>query len=331
MLVTGLGSLPGDDIAAALRMTFDVVEDFPYLPELPGRGPGSMMIGRGVAVAAALPADLVVGQWRIGAAGVDQRRAVARLRDDLDLLEETAHGFEGRFKFSLCGPWTLAAALRVASGGSVLADGGARRDICGALAEGVSGLVTEVQRRLPTAELVVQIDEPALPAVLGGTVPTAGGYFTERAIALAEVTAGLRGLTDALSGRVQQVALHSCAPGMPVTALVGTDRDSAAFSALSVDLDQCDGAQLDRLAAAGESGTQLWLGVAPTLPAVPLSVDRLRTRALGFWERTGASLGPDQVVLTPACGLAGWPATAAREIFVRLNKAAQQVQETLLG
>ena len=37
-----------------------------------------------------------------------------------------------------------------------------------------------------TATLLLQIDEPSLPAVLSGAVPTEGGYFRHRAVEASE-------------------------------------------------------------------------------------------------------------------------------------------------
>jgi hypothetical protein len=42
--ITGVGSLPGTDFAAAVRRVFDTLGEaehgIPHLPELPARGPG---------------------------------------------------------------------------------------------------------------------------------------------------------------------------------------------------------------------------------------------------------------------------------------------------
>ncbi|MEA5051942.1 MAG: methionine synthase, partial [Propionicimonas sp.] len=134
---TGLGSLPGVDLGDAVRMTFDKVPDFPYLPELPARGPWAGMIGRGLGVLTGLDAEYGGGEWRLGAPGADQRRARQTWRDDLEVLQEHAQGYRGRFKLQVAGPWTLAAATGVAHTGRVLADTGARRDLAGALADGI--------------------------------------------------------------------------------------------------------------------------------------------------------------------------------------------------
>jgi len=175
---TGIGSLPGTDFAAALRMTFDRVPELPYLPELPARGPWAAMLGRGLGLPSGLSAEFEAGEWRLAdAPGLDQRRARATWREDLDRLEEIGHGYSGRFKVAITGPWTLAASLGVAHTGRVLADVGARRDLAGSLAEGAGELLADLAKRLPEAELVLQVDEPSLPAVVAGAVPTPGGYF----------------------------------------------------------------------------------------------------------------------------------------------------------
>jgi hypothetical protein len=262
MRVTGLGSLPGTDFGAAVRFAFDRTPDLPYLPELPARGPSAQLVGRGLGLLAGLGADLVVGQWRLGSAGLDQRRARALLRDDLDVLEENAEGYAGPFKVSVAGPWTLAAATDLAAGGTVLADAGARRDLAASLAEGVGDLLGDLGRRLPGADLVLQVDEPSLPAVLGGRVPTPGGFFRQRAIGLPEVAAGLAAVTaePARRGLAVPAVLHCCAPGAPVDTLLGEGRDGAGFAGVSLDLDTLATADLDTLAAGLEAGREFWDG-----------------------------------------------------------------------
>ncbi|MYR85505.1 methionine synthase, partial [Streptomyces sp. SID685] len=38
---TGVGSMPGGDAREAVKTVTGSFEDFPYLPELPARGPGA--------------------------------------------------------------------------------------------------------------------------------------------------------------------------------------------------------------------------------------------------------------------------------------------------
>jgi hypothetical protein len=330
---TGIGSLPGTDYPAAVRMTFDKVPDLPYLPELPARGPWAALTGRGLGLLAGLGAELVAGEWVLGTAGIDQRRARQTWRDDLEVLEEHAQGYTGRLKLQVAGPWTLAATTGVAHTGRVLADAGARRDLAGALAEGIGEVLTDLHRRLPEVGLVLQVDEPSLPAVVAGAVPTPGGFFRHRAIDLPEVTAGLAVLTGEPGRRGLEVAtvLHCCAPGVPISTIVSTGRDGAGFGAVSVDQDTLTTADLDALAAAVEGGAGLWLGCLPTAdPSVLPGIDQVRGRALRVVERLqlGDAVG-DSLVLTPACGLAGFSPSAASRVFDVLGRAAGQVGEEL--
>lgn len=329
--VTGLGSLPGTDYAAAVRMTFDRLPDLPYLPELPARGPWAGMIGRGLGILAGLGAELVAGEWMLGTPGIDQRRARQTWRDDLEILQEHAEGYTGALKLQVTGPWTLAAATGVAHTGRVLADLGARRDLAGALAEGIGELLDDLTQRLPAVDLVLQVDEPSLPAVAAGAVPTPGGFFRHRAVDLPEICANLALLTaePARRGLTVETVVHCCAPGAPIAELVGTGHRGAGFSAVSLDLDLLGPADLDALASAIDHGAGLCLGVLPTaVPDRVLSIDEVRARSLRFTDRLGlGATWADRLVLTPACGLAAFSGQAASRAFDVLKKAAGQVNE----
>lgn len=335
--VSGLGSLPGTDFGAALRMTFDKVPDLPYLPELPARGPWAAMIGRGLGLPSGLPAEVSAGEWRLAdAAGVDQRRARATWRDDLDQLEEAAEGFVGRFKVAVAGPWTIAASVGVAHSGRVLADIGARRDLAQAVAEGVGEVLSDLARRLPGAELVLQVDEPSLPAVASGAVPTPGGYFRHRMVDLPELCRALSWITGEPARRGLEVStvLHSCARwdgGWPLGVLLGDAAGGAGFDGVSVDLDQLGTADWDALAGAVDAGATVYLGCLPTTGRVrPLGVDAVRRRVLGALDRIGApSHMSERLVLTPSCGLAGWAPAEVSQGFDVLARVRDQVAAEL--
>jgi methionine synthase II (cobalamin-independent) len=330
---TGIGSLPGTDFGAAVRMTFDKVVDFPYLPELPARGPWAAMIGRGLGLPSGLPADFSAGEWRLAdAPGSEQRRSRALWREDLDRLEEETQGFVGPFKVAVTGPWTLAAALGVAHTGRVLADQGARRDLTQSLAESVAELLGELRRRLPGAELVLQVDEPSLPAVAAGAVPTPGGFFRHRAIDLPEIATGLGQVTAAAKrvGGVTEVLLHSCAAwvgpgrGWPVEDLLS--ERGAGFAAMSLDIDTLASADLDALGAAADAGRRLYLGVLAT-NTEPLAADPLTTRVMRFIERIGQPES-SAIVLTPACGMAAWtPAQVSAGLAVLKTVSVRASEE----
>ena len=332
---SGVGSLPGTDFGAAARLTFDKVA-LPYLPELPARGPWAQMIGRGLGLPSGLPAEFAAGEWRLaGLPGVDQRRARATWRDDLDRLDEVAAGYTGRFKVAVTGPWTLAAATGVAHVGRVLADVGARRDLAQSIANAVGEVLADLARRFPGIELVLQIDEPSLPAVAAGAVPTPGGFFRHRAIDLPEMCRSLGWITaePARRGLTVDTVLHSCAPwrdgAWPLRSLVGDDSTGAGFGAISLDLDQLTSPDFDALAEAVDGGAGLYLGALPTVgEPLPLPVDAVRRRVLTALDRIGAPV-TDRLILTPACGLAGWMPKAVSRAFDVLAKAAEQVDDAL--
>ena len=61
---TGIGSLPGDDPRDAVATVLGELPELPFLPELPGRGAGAEMIGRGAILLAELPVEIVPSGWR---------------------------------------------------------------------------------------------------------------------------------------------------------------------------------------------------------------------------------------------------------------------------
>ncbi len=125
---TGVGSLPGDDFAAALHRVLEVCPELPFLPELPCRGPGADLIGRGAALLAGLAVDLQPSGWRfVDRPGRDLRRSRDLLARDLDVLQQVAGDYAGPLKAQAAGPWTLAASLELHRGDKALADPGARR------------------------------------------------------------------------------------------------------------------------------------------------------------------------------------------------------------
>src|SRR5690242_2152804 len=175
--------MPGTDPADAAAVVFGELTDFPYIPELPARGPGADLIGRGAGLLVELPVELYAARWRVTSrAGRDTRHTRDLLARDLDAVTDLADGYTGRFKLQACGPWTLAASVELAGGGPMLRDEGAVRDLVASLAEGLRIHLADATARLPGAQLVLQLDELSLPAVLAGQVPTESGFGTLRAV-----------------------------------------------------------------------------------------------------------------------------------------------------
>lgn len=305
---TGVGSYPGEDAAAfdeALSVVLGTLTDLPHLPELPGRGAGASMTGRALAVVAELGADLQPAGWRLTGAGpgIDQRRARSLLAQDLDALEEQAQGYDGRLKVQVTGPWTLAATVERPQGDRVLADHGARRELAQALAEGVREHVRDVRRRVPGAEVVVQLDEPALPAVLAGSVPTASGFHRHRTVEPPDASAALEWVIGAAADAGATPVVHCCAPDVPFGLLTGARAQGVSF-----DVSRLDAAGYDTVAELLESGHTVMLGVVPATDPDPEPDDgALTERVLRLLDMLGLDPAAEtgDLVITPTCGLAG--------------------------
>lgn len=314
-LSTAVGSFPGDDAAAYaewLKVSLGELS-LPALPELPARGAIADLTGRALAVTEGLVFDVQPAGWRLttGAPGVDHRRARSLLAQDLDALEEQAQGLDGPLKVQLCGPWTLAATVERPRGDKVLADHGARRELAEALAEGVGGHVADLRRRVPgLTRLVVQVDEPALAAVVAGRVPTASGHGRHRSVDLPEASRALEAVLGAVTDAGAEPWVHACAGATPWDLVRG-----AGARGFVADPAVLGAADLDVLAEALESGATLALGVVPSLePDVPPTDTRLVEHVQRWLDAVGLGLEDvaDRLVVTTSCGVAGATPTWAR-------------------
>jgi len=304
---SGVGSMPGDDAAAfdeALRVVLGELPDLPHLPELPGRGATADPTGRALAIVSDLGADLQPAGWRLtDAAGADLRRARSLLAQDLDALEERTQGYQGRFKIQVAGPWTLAATVERPRGDRVLADHGARRELAQALAEGLRVHVADVRRRLPAAEVIVQVDEPTLPAVMAGRIPTASGFSRHRSVDAPVASPALEWVFDAIRSAGAIPVAHCCDEAVPIALLL-----DAGAEGVSVDLAVLPLSAYDALAEAIERRKLVFLGAVPaTAPATWPGDRALTERLMRLFDMLG--LDPEtvgeSVVVTPSRGLSG--------------------------
>jgi methionine synthase II (cobalamin-independent) len=316
---SGVGSLPGTDPAEAVHTVLGELPGLPHVPELPARGAGADLIGRTAALLVDLAVDLTPAGWRlVPRPGIDLRRAQEFLARDLDALHDAAEGYAGPFKVQAAGPFTLAAALERLRGERAIVDAGARRDLVQSLAEGIAAHVDAVRGRVPGAEVIVQLDEPSLPAVLQGALPTASGFGKLPPLAAPDVEAELSAEIDALPG---PVAVHCCAARLPWNLLRG-----AGAVGISFDLGLVQ--DLDDVGTAVDAGTHLLVGVVPgtdtTLPAPKATASRVRA----WWNELG--FAADQlagaVTLTPTCGLAGASPSYARAAMTHVRQAAEYLQ-----
>ncbi|WP_404956230.1 methionine synthase [Streptomyces sp. 147326] len=319
---TGVGSLPGGDAREAAKTVTGSFEDFPYLPELPARGPGADMIGRSLGLLVDMYAHVEPSGWRISdRPGRDSKRARSWLGEDLDALEEFTQGYTGKLKIQAVGPWTLAAALELHGGEAMLQDAGACRDLAGSLAEGLRDHLADVRKRIPGADVVLQFDEPSLTAVLLGRVRSASGYRTYRAVDRQVVEGTLRELFAVHDG---DVVVHSCAPEVPFGLL-----RRAGATGVSFDFSLLTEREDDAIGEAVEGGVKLFAGVVPGTDG-PLSEPAGSVMGVRkLWRRLGLAPGTlaESVVVTPSCGLAGASPAYARAVQAHCVRAARSLAD----
>ena len=320
---SGLGSLPGTDIAEAQRMVFGELPDLPHLAELPDRGPGAEIIGRTAGFLVDLPVQVYAGRWQVAPRpGKDLRRTADLLERDLDQLTAQGDAYPGTFKLQAAGPWTMAASLELQVGGRLLRDPGAVRDLTDSLAEGLRRHVAEVRKRMPRAGILLQLDEPSLPTVIAGHVPTESGLSVYRAVDGPDAATALRTITEAVG---VPVVVHCCAPDVPLQVV----RDAGA---VAVALDLALLKDLDPLGELLEAGLGLFAGAVATMPPsdgrAPSSA-KIAERVRELWTRLSFPPRrlPEQVVVTPACGLAGASEKYARAVLEACRDAGRRLAE----
>jgi methionine synthase II (cobalamin-independent) len=290
------------------------------------------MVGRTAALLVDIAVEITTGGWRIAdRPGRDMRRAKTMLSSDLDAMEEVLDGYQGRLKLQLAGPWTLAATLEQPHSLKVaLADPGLVTDLVSSLAEAAKAHVAEVAKRVPGATLLLQLDEPALPAVAHGGIPTPSGLSRVREVDEEVLRAKLR---EVLSATGAYTIVHCCAPGFPFATVTGAGAD-----AISFDLGLLKYREYDQLAEVAEAGTGLLLGAAKT-NAQPDREERSAVTPAStaeaireLWHKMGVAAAgcAEQVVITPACGLAGASPTQARNTL-RLCREAAAILPEMMG
>jgi methionine synthase II (cobalamin-independent) len=323
---TGVGSMPGTDPAQACAVVMGELPDFPYLPELPGRGVGADIVGRTASLLVDLPVETTPRGWKFAAhSGRDQRRATDFLAFDLDAIQQAADGYTGPFKIQVCGPLTLAARIELSrSVNPALTDPGALADLTSSLAEGIAAHALGIRARIPGAALVVQIDEPELPAVLAGQVRTASGLSTVPALDEIPATDTLR---TVLAAAGAFTVVHCCAARFPFLLTKEAGTGAAGF-----DLALLDRAEIDAVAEVAEAGVGLLVGAVPTNGDMHARAAKDTASAVvTLWRRTALDAEglAEQVVITPACGLAGLSPQGAREALAHCREAARITPELI--
>lgn len=299
-----------------------------HLVELPARGVGADTIGRAGGLLIDVAIDTVPRGYRITARpGAVTRRAASLLDEDIDALEEAweTAGLRGSgraVKVQAPGPVTLAAELELANGHRAITDAGAVRDLAASLAEGVAAHRATVSRRLDTP-VVVQFDEPSLPAALAGRLAGVTALSPVHPIDEALATTLLDSCAAAAGA---DVMVHSCAAELPWKVLL-----RSGIHAVSVDAATLQAADLDGLAEFVDAGRTVMLGVvAAEAPTRRPSVEEVAATAVAVIDRLGFARSAlrERIGISPACGLAGaTPAWARAAVELARNVAEAFVDD----
>ncbi|HET8879043.1 MAG TPA: hypothetical protein VFN00_06290 [Arthrobacter sp.] len=333
---TALGPWPGTDPVEAARIIRGELgaPHLPFLAELPDRGVGSDALGRTASLLEGLAVDVQPHGWRlVHRPGQDARRARSALSTDINVLADVIGGEEVSapdLKLQLRGPLSLAAGLYLHNGERALIDHGARRDLAASLAAGVGAHLRAVAAAAPGARLVVQLDEPDIAAVAAGTIPTASGYRTLRAVAGPEVTEAWRLVVDALrDAGAAEVVIAVPEVEAPFDRILAAGADG-----IAVPLRALTSRQWEQLAAAVEAGKRLWAGVLPVDEprAGLLPVGQAVEMLWRPWRQLGLPAGSlGAVRVTPAGGLAGHTPSSAAAVLARLTQLADGLNQIALG
>lgn len=319
--------MPGTDPRESTAIVVGELGSFPHVVELPARGPGADPVGRTACLLAdvdrSFEVETTVTGWRVGHGGqAVLRRARAWMSQDLEVLEESVGAHRGPIKIQVMGPLTLAARIEDSAGEALLRDRGAVGELAGAVASAVTDLIARMRRAFPNAEVVLQLNEPDLPAVLGGQVRTSSGRLTYRSLEPPVVQGLLRTVLEATATAGALGGVRCSRPQAPIQLFI-----DAGARFVSVNLGH-DLPPDDALPKAWEDGLGLLLGCVPvqSLEQHVVGDRELSSMLRTFMNNSGFGEVPANVALTPTGGLARLDPARARiaiERCVRVGSIAR--------
>lgn len=317
--VTGVGSLPGDDLGAAIDLVLERTPGLPAAPSLPGDDPREYLLAssaagmHGVSVRADGSLDVEPGKVDPFDPVRDPMPEEAH-RSFLGFLDAVADRTEP-IKYQLGGPVTLGLALWRAGvdPGRAFAAAGA------AVRARAAAMVAEAMQRVPMAPQYVFVDDPGLVALLSDDYPLAADDTID-------VISGVLAVIEphAVTG------LHCCGP---------TDwrlAQQAGPQILSLPVDVATDAHAGALCTHLERGGWVAWGAVPTDGPVRSRPDRYWSRLGEVWcELTRAGCDPvllrERSIITPACGLAHHTASQADVVLGLSAELGKRVQLQRLG
>ncbi|WP_313813569.1 hypothetical protein [Glutamicibacter sp.] len=304
-------------------------------PQLPDRGVGADPLGRSAAMIAEMGFDLQPHGWRIAVPdGIDARRARSLLRSDENLLADIAGAEKTaptRLKSTVLGPYSLVAGVYLNNGERVLSDFGARRDVIEAYAHGVAAQLQRLAHITPIEHFTVQLDEPLLPAVLDGQIPTASGYRTLRSVPRNEVRAGYQQFIRVLGAALGDQSLR-LAVNLPAADTGLSERiqllHQAGMAGWVIDPMNLGHREWESIAGLVEDDCQIFLQVLEPGGKAPGVVDGVKT-ILRPWRQLGLSLEKlGQLTLMPRGSFARSSAAQVVDCLGHVTGYAQALEQT---
>ena len=319
-LSTGIGHLPHFDPGEAVEFVLRHSPKLPSAPALPARSRREGMVAQ---AAAGVPGLTVLEN---GSLEIDRNAIDPEAPLDADVFGGDAYvglrafltavaDRDGPIKVSVTGPVTFGVALQAAGLDADLAF----RLAGAAVRQRVSALVDHVLRRVPQAQVVVFIDEPAMGSLTEDGFPigpTAGVDLVSGAMAIVEPLA--------ITG------LHCCMPA-DYRLLLG-----AGPRILSVPLDGGIERHAGLLGDFLDRGGWVAWGAVPTDGPVGTTVDRLWRQLSNLWcdlsnEGCDPMLLRTNALITPVCGLAHHGITQAEHVMELTTQLAARLQTQATG
>jgi methionine synthase II (cobalamin-independent) len=309
-MITGIGSLPFEDVDRAIDLIFSVCRQVPFWPQLPKRSFFEDMYVQSLYPMPGLVLDRDEGKVYVD---TEQTRGIEQFYEDVyagridafPLFEEGAPGFY-RFlerlpeiedgvqiiKGQLTGPFTLGLGLRDQNGKSILFDASYFDIVKKSLNMRAKWMVRTIRSRYPEKEIILFFDEPFM-------VSFGSAYVSVSK----EEVAGL--MNEVLDGIDVRTGIHCCG-NTDWSVLLNVRTDVINYDAFS--FMETIFYFKEELIAFLNRGGQLSPGIIPSThegltPATPTDMKRLWHKFRGLLEDTSISARLEDWLITPSCGL----------------------------